>query len=138
VLTQSIALCAGAVLQFRVFGGALGLAIASTVWNNYVATRLQILLSPDQLHLVLKSTGATALLPEPIIHGVIEILVDSYNQRMKVLIGFTAAQLVALGMLWSRPQISLANNKSATNDTNLMETDGQEASVHINIDQVRR
>jgi hypothetical protein len=92
------------------------LAVASAVWNNYVAQRLQQLLSPDQLVLVLKSTSATSLLPEPVRYRVVEVLVHSYNQRIKVLIGFTAAQFIALGMLWRRPQISLAHNDSTTKD----------------------
>lgn len=129
---KDFALCAGAVLQFRVFGGALGLAVASTVGNNYITTQLQHLLPPDQLSLVLKSTGATSLLPEPVRHRVIEILVHSYNQRMRVLIGFTAAQLIALAMLWRRPQISLVRNDSTASNPNLAGDDGDEASSHAN------
>ncbi|KAJ4296422.1 hypothetical protein N0V90_006467 [Kalmusia sp. IMI 367209] len=115
---KDLALCAGAVLQFRVFGGALGLAIASTVWNNYAATRLRHLLPPDQLSLVMKSTAAVSLLPETTRHQVTEVLVRSYNQRMRVLIGFTAAQFIALAMLWKRPQVVLAGSKAKVHEQN--------------------
>lgn len=52
---------------------------------------------------------------------------------MRVLIGFTAAQFIALGMLWKRPQISLARNDSVTNDLILAEDDGEETSPHTKI-----
>ncbi|OAG06096.1 MFS multidrug transporter-like protein [Paraphaeosphaeria sporulosa] len=110
--SRDLALCAGAVLQFRVLGGALALAVATTVWNNYATTRLQHLLPPDQLSMILKSTGAVSLLPEPAKRQVMEVLVRSYNQRTRVLIGFTAAQFVAVMMLWRRPQISFTQKDS--------------------------
>lgn len=89
------------------FGGALGLATASAVWSNYVNQHLRELLSDDQVLLVLKSTNMISLLPEQTRLKVVETLISSYNQRTKVLIGFTAAQFIALAMLWRRPQISL-------------------------------
>ncbi|KAF2451073.1 hypothetical protein P171DRAFT_439600 [Karstenula rhodostoma CBS 690.94] len=103
------ALCAGAVLQFRVLGGALALAVEYSVWNNYATTRLQHLLLPDQLSIILRSTAEVSLLPEPLKHQVSEVLISSYNQRTRVLIGFTTAQFVAIMMLWRRPQVSFAH-----------------------------
>jgi hypothetical protein len=111
----------------------LGLAVASTVWNNYVGIRLQHLLPSDQLSLVLKSTAALSLLPESLRHEVTEILVHSYNQRMRVLIGFTAAQFLALAMLWKSPQISLARNENAATTASLPGADGEVAEPNTNI-----
>ncbi|PVH94609.1 MFS multidrug transporter-like protein [Periconia macrospinosa] len=110
--TKDLALCGGAVVQFRILGAALGLAVASTVWNNYVSSQFEQLLSSYQSSLVMKTTSAVFLLPEPQKQRVIEVLVHSYSLRMKVLIGFTAAQVIGLGMLWKRPQITFPRNET--------------------------
>jgi hypothetical protein len=129
-----LTLCAGAVLQFRVFGGVLGLAVASAVWNNCTAKQLQHLLPQDQLSLVLKSNEAISLLPELVRKRIVEILINSYDQRMKALIGFTAAQFIAVGMLWKTPQISLPRNDSTPNSPDMEEGGSNEdQSTHENL-----
>lgn len=111
-----LALCAGAVLQFRVLGGALGLAVASTVWNNYATKQLQLLLPQDQLEIILKSTAAIPLLPGGIRERVIEIMIHSYNLRMKALIGFTSAQLIAVGMMGRIPDLNTTKADAIVSD----------------------
>lgn len=79
--------------------------------NNYATTRLEHLLSPDQLSLVLKSTKFISELPDVVRLGAVEILVNSYNERMKTIIGFTAAQFIGLSMVWRNPQILISNTE---------------------------
>lgn len=62
--------------------------------------------------MILRSTAEVSLLPEPGKRQVTEVLITSYNQRTRVLIGFTAAQYVAVMMLRRRPQISFPEKES--------------------------
>jgi hypothetical protein len=114
-----LALCAGAVLQFRMFGAALGLAISTNVMNDYAKRHLQHLLPPDQLLLVLQSTEAITRLPADVRPGVKEVLISSFNQRIRVLIGFAALQFFVLGMLWRTPQIAIPRKEDKKDDVDV-------------------
>lgn len=56
--------------------------------------------------MILRSTAAVELLPVASRQQVTAVLIASYNQRTRVLIGFTAAQFIAVAMLWRKPQVS--------------------------------
>lgn len=107
VLSPFVALCAGAVLQCRVFGGALGLAIASAVMNNYATSNLRHLVSPEQLATILRSTAEISRFPDPLRTDVLKVLLDSYNRRMNTLSGITAVEVFVIAMLWRKPQIQI-------------------------------
>ncbi|ORY05713.1 major facilitator superfamily domain-containing protein [Clohesyomyces aquaticus] len=109
IKNQDTALCAGAVMQFRVFGSALDLAVASTVFNNYITSHLRGIVTEEQLHLLLRSTEFVADLPQPMRLKVVGVLVRGYNARMRTMIGFSAAQFIAILMLWQRSQIYIMN-----------------------------
>ncbi|PQE19202.1 major facilitator superfamily transporter protein [Rutstroemia sp. NJR-2017a BBW] len=53
---RDLAISSGCLLQFRVLGGALGLAISTTIMNNYLTSHLTPLLGAEQLSLLLQST----------------------------------------------------------------------------------
>ena len=46
-------------------------------------------------------------LPKDVQDTVTRVMVESFDQRMRALIGFVAVQFLVLGMLWRRPQFRL-------------------------------
>lgn len=106
-----IAISGGALLQFRVLGGALGLAIASTVMNNYLSSHLGPLIGAENLALILKSTSEIQTLPAEFQVDTVDALAHGYNLQMKVNIGFSVVQVLAVGLLWRRKQIEVVEPK---------------------------
>ena len=113
MLRRSItAVASGALLQFRIFGGALGLAIASNVLNNHLKSSLAGLVSADDLSKLLQSTAAIRLLPTELQARVLAAFSDGYNLQMKIMAGFAGAQLLTVGTLWRKNQISVVGEKA--------------------------
>ncbi|KAI9842654.1 MAG: hypothetical protein M1837_007021 [Sclerophora amabilis] len=100
---QSVAM--GAVVQFRVMGGAIGLAIVTSVMNSFVKSRLAEILSADQIEAFLQSISMIGTLPPALAEMVRSVLGEGYNLQMKVLIGFAAAQIPAILLMWQKKQI---------------------------------
>ena len=118
-----LAMLAGAVLQFRIFGGAIGLAVALTVGNNYFNSHVRDIVTDEQRGNLLKSVEFISQIPPETRARVLKILVDSYNLRMKSLIAFSAAQFVAVALLWKKQQIIIKKNSDeATEPDNLQRT----------------
>lgn len=106
------AVSSGALLQFRVFGGALGIAIATTVMNSSLTSHLTRTIGPERLAAVLQSTAAIREFPLEMQKTVLKAFAEGYNLQMKILTGFAAVQLVAVGLLWRKKQISVVGEKS--------------------------
>ena len=90
----------GAVTQFRALGGVIGLAIASNVLNNHVQAKLSSVLTPQQLQRLLQNSMELGHFTKDMQSVVRGIYSDSYNLQMKVMIGFGAAQVLGLGLMW--------------------------------------
>lgn len=112
MLHSTTAVAGGALIQFRMFGGALGLAIASNVLNNHFRSSLVGVVTADQLSALLQSTATIRHLPPGVQAQVITVLSDGYDMQMKILAGFAGAQLLAVGTLWRKKQISVVGEKS--------------------------
>ena len=108
----TIAVASGALLQFRIFGGALGLAIASNVLNNYLTSHLTGLLGAQELSVLLQSTASIGVLPPEVQSRVLAAFSEGYNLQMKIMTGFAGAQLLTVGMLWRKNQISVVGEKA--------------------------
>ncbi|MCJ1356673.1 MAG: hypothetical protein MMC33_006668 [Icmadophila ericetorum] len=97
---QSVAL--GALTQFRALGGVIGLAIATNVLNNHLTSHLERVLSPEQLANLLQSAATIAELP-PALEGVVrETFREGFNLQMRIMIGFGAAQILAMAVMWEK------------------------------------
>lgn len=112
MLYATAAVAGGALIQFRMFGGALGLAIASNVLNNHFRSSLVGVVTTDQLSALLQSTATIRQLPPGIQAQVIAVLSDGYNMQMKIMAGFAGAQLLTVGALWRKKQISVVSEKA--------------------------
>lgn len=96
------------MIEFRILGGALGLAITAATMENYLRHHLASIISPEQLQLLLRNTAFIDRLPPDVRSAVIKIFADGYTLQMKVTAGFSAMQLLAIGMIWKSPQVLVA------------------------------
>lgn len=97
---RDLAISSGAVLQFRVFGGALGLALASAVMNSYLTSHLSQSIGPEHLGAVLQSTDAITGFPMDLQKLILERFAEGYDLQMKILTGFGGLQVLCVGLLW--------------------------------------
>ena len=97
---RDLAISSGALLQFRVFGGALGLALASAVMNSYLTSHLSQSIGSENLSAVLQSTKAIEAFPLDMQRLVLEKFAEGYDLQMKILTGFAGLQVLCVGLLW--------------------------------------
>ncbi|KAL2810109.1 major facilitator superfamily domain-containing protein [Aspergillus granulosus] len=102
---QSIALGTG--LQLRMLGGALGVAIATTILNEHLRSALASFISQEQLNAVLETPQAISLLAPEVQVQVRRVFGEAYNLQMKAAGGFSAAQMLAVLLVWKRRQVRL-------------------------------
>ncbi|KAI1088164.1 putative efflux pump antibiotic resistance protein [Rostrohypoxylon terebratum] len=88
--------------QFRTMGSAMGLAIATSVFNGYVLPHLSILGIQDPAAALI--TGQQFLSADLQDEGRL-ILSEGYNRQMTVLCALSAAQIPAALLMWKRKQI---------------------------------
>ncbi|OSS44301.1 hypothetical protein B5807_11136 [Epicoccum nigrum] len=112
---QDIGTASGALVEFRILGGALGLAIASATMESYLRQELPALVAPEQLQLILKNTAVIKTLPPNVRNAILEVFADGYTLQMKVTAGISALQVLAVGMIWKNPQVFVAGKKIKTN-----------------------
>jgi hypothetical protein len=96
----------GAIFQTRVFGGALGLSIASSVLNNYLTSHLGNTVGSIDSFLadpmaVLEKLSADAR------EKVLTTFAKGYSIDAQIMVGFAAAQLLSIALLWKNPQVKL-------------------------------
>jgi hypothetical protein len=96
----------GAISQLRVMGGAIVLAIVTSVFNSYTSPRLVEYLSRyDMTSNAIYSAESFAKLSVPDRDGVRSILETGFNRQMIVLSVFGAAQIPVAALLWRKKQI---------------------------------
>jgi hypothetical protein len=88
-------------------GGAIGVAIATCLLNNYVGSHISELLTPIQINAVLQSSDAVEMLPEALRQPVKLVFAKGYNLQMSLLLGFSAAQIPAALLMWQKKQVIL-------------------------------
>ena len=88
-------------------GGLIGLAIVSTVMNSYVTSKLDSILSPQQVSDILSTNSIAASLQPAVQQQVKSVFADGYTLQMKILTGLVAGQIPAALLMWQRDQIVL-------------------------------
>lgn len=96
------AVATAAVIQFRLMGGAVGLAIVTTVFNGVVRPKLEHILSLAQLRALLQSTAVIQSFQPELQSGVRSIFAEGFNLQMRIMIGFGAAQIPAALLTWRK------------------------------------
>ena len=97
---RDLAISSGALLQFRVVGGALGLALASAVMNSYLTSHLSHSIGAEDMAAVLQSTAAIKEFPPAVQRLVLEKFAEGYSLQLKILAGFAGLQVLCVGLLW--------------------------------------
>ena len=97
---RDLAISSGALLQFRVFGGALGLALASAVMNSYLTSHLADSIGPEYLAAVLQSTEAIKGFPLDVQTLNLGKCAEGYDLPMKIMAAFAGLQVLCVGLLW--------------------------------------
>lgn len=88
-------------------GGAIGLAICTSVLNSYVKSHLSEFLTPAQVDSLLQTSAALADL-RPELQGLVKtVFAEGYNIQMRILCGLAAAQIPGSLIMWQRKQIVL-------------------------------
>jgi hypothetical protein len=98
-------------MQFRIIGGALGLAIGTSVLNNRLSSQLKGVISSEQFAMLKQSNAAISNFPLNVQDQVRAAFSQSYNLQMKILTTAAGLQILVLGMLWRKEQISLVEKE---------------------------
>ncbi|KAJ5117246.1 hypothetical protein N7448_004185 [Penicillium atrosanguineum] len=108
---RDLAIATGAVVQFRFLGGAVGLAIASNIFNGRLAHHLHGILTRHELHLFLENVKAINSLSPNLQEDVKGVLADSFTTQLRVMIGFAAASVPAALLLLKPGRRQLAADR---------------------------
>ena len=122
VESRDLPVASGALFQFRTFGGVLGLAIATTAINNYTTAYLPAVITPQQQHALQRSISEIHSFPPDVQKQIQAVFAQGYNVQMKIMVGFAAAQVLAVLLLWRKPQIRLVTRKSKQKESEAKET----------------
>lgn len=97
----------GAGNQFQMMGGAIVLAIATSVFNGYIRSPVEDLLGTSGLGSLVNLGESLAEVPTPIQEQIRIILAEGYNRQMLVLCAAGVAQIPATLLLWKEEQIKV-------------------------------
>ncbi|KAF1952681.1 MFS multidrug transporter-like protein [Byssothecium circinans] len=104
------AVAMSAMVQSRILGGALGLAIVTTVFTGYVTrTLMDASFSSSEVKMLLESTKAFAGIDGGKAHLARTIFAKGHNFQMAIVAGLSGAQILAALLLWEKPQIRIPN-----------------------------
>jgi hypothetical protein len=97
----------GSVAQFRVMGGAIGLAILTTAFNGFVRGRLSNTLTTEQLSQLLRYPESMSVLPSSAREAARLIFAEGYKLQIQILAGLAAGQIPASFLMWQKKQIKV-------------------------------
>lgn len=98
------AVAMSAMVQFRTLGGALGLAIVTTVFTAFVKLKLaNASFTSVEIGALLQTLGLFEILTEEKANFARTVFAEGYNLQMKIVAGVSAAQVLAATLLWKQP-----------------------------------
>ena len=81
-------------------GGAIGLAVVTTVFNAHVTDNLSQFLPSDQIALLSQSAASIASLPANVQTLARDTFAGGYDLQLKILAGFAGGQILGLALMW--------------------------------------
>jgi hypothetical protein len=88
-------------------GGAVGLAIASSVVNSLVMPQLSDVLDGNMLDEITQQPEAILKLDPAVQLQVEEAFASAYQTTFKIITGLASAQFLSLAMMWKKEQLKL-------------------------------
>ncbi|KAF2681604.1 hypothetical protein K458DRAFT_308950 [Lentithecium fluviatile CBS 122367] len=96
------------MVQSRMLGGALSLAIVTTTLTTSVHSELaSTSFTPTEINALLKTSYAFAELGSERAVFARQVFANGYNLQMKIAAGFSAAQILGTLMLWRKEQFKV-------------------------------
>ncbi|OAQ94129.1 MFS multidrug transporter [Purpureocillium lilacinum] len=103
----------GAIAQARVFGGCIGLAICTVMFNDHVNSDLGDILTPSQIDDLLRSPLSSLRLPEDLRKKVTSAYVAAFGQEVQVMMVVCAAMVIVSLFTLERHPTPLENRTAA-------------------------
>ncbi|PSN70502.1 hypothetical protein BS50DRAFT_599082 [Corynespora cassiicola Philippines] len=96
-----------AVVQLRMLGRALDLALVTANMKSRLKYALEQFLSHHQVRKVFKAAETIPHLPEPVKTLVREAFLRDYNTQLHILVGLAAAQIPATFLIWEKEPVKI-------------------------------
>ncbi|KAH9908369.1 drug resistance transporter EmrB/QacA subfamily [Xylariomycetidae sp. FL2044] len=109
----NLAVAMGAITQIRTLGGTIGLAISSTVLNNYLSAHLPSILSQQDIKQISESVQYINSLPDSTRDAVRHVFAQGYGEQLRVMMYFSAAGWICSLVLWERRLRTVADVKES-------------------------
>nr|POE88313.1 efflux pump fus6 [Quercus suber] len=109
---QDLAVAQGLVNQARVLGGAIGLSIATIIFNSLATSQLAGVLTPDELSQLLKSPQTAYQFPLDKQIAVREVFGHSFNKQLRVCMYIAAVSFVVSLLGFSRHPVDTLKRKA--------------------------
>lgn len=119
---NAVAVALGGVTQMRILGGAIGVAIATSLLSNTVISALANVLPAEIVNRLLQNISSVALLSPRDQVAVQAAFALGYKKQLAMILGFCAAEVLAIGLMWeSKPRrlaqgINLMNTRLANDE----------------------
>ncbi|KAJ5248561.1 hypothetical protein N7468_000012 [Penicillium chermesinum] len=105
---SALAVALGGVTQLRILGGAVGVSIATNLLNNTARTILATQLPLDSITRILHDLSSVTTLPSADQAIVRAAFAEGYHKQLAMMLGFCAAEIIALVLMWEWPMRRLA------------------------------
>ncbi|KAI1473664.1 MFS general substrate transporter [Daldinia eschscholtzii] len=100
--SQDLAVAQGAIAQARVFGGAIGIAVCSIMFNRKVTVELGDKMNTEDLAALHRSPTIASWLPEELKLDVRSVYASAFASDINIMIGIAAAGVVASAFTYER------------------------------------
>ncbi|KAL4810926.1 major facilitator superfamily domain-containing protein [Aspergillus unguis] len=100
---KGLSVAMGTITQMRVLGGAVGVSIATNLINSAVQNQLKGQVPSDILQGIMHDVSSTEGLEESTQKLIRHAFADGYESQLLMVLGFCAAQVLALVLMWERP-----------------------------------
>ncbi|KAK8122159.1 hypothetical protein PG984_010829 [Apiospora sp. TS-2023a] len=113
---SNLAVAQGAIAQARVFGGAIGIALCSMVFDHAVKDKLTGLLGPSELQALQQSPVFSASLPLAAQEMVRNVYATAFVDDLKIFIYLAAAGVIASLFTYERNPPSMPRARRTTKE----------------------
>ncbi|KAH7130092.1 major facilitator superfamily domain-containing protein [Dendryphion nanum] len=108
---RDLAVGTAAMSQFRVLGGLVGIAIATSVATPYIRSHLAAIVDPGLAHDLLERPETISKLSGELLRSVESTFAKGYNLEVAILIGFAVVQLPVAALMWTNRRVDGTHNQ---------------------------